>query len=261
MRLIDSRVLAPDSTARRAIARVVANQAGSRGLLVFAAADTHVHWIATCSREVAGELARRIGGSLSKRLRLPVAFEASRFVPVWDQAHLTRAVLYVLRQREHHDVSADPTLDGTSLPDLLGWRLLGPNADAYVARTAALLPRLRRTDFLELAGLGELQPAAEARADLAEAAAAAFGLAEVSGITRAHVLAKRAAVHAGLRCDVHLDTIAASLRVCLRSAQRMRAEPADDGAVKAVGYQLAIRATLRRRGAEREQDVPLRRSA
>src|SRR5262245_5666905 len=124
LRLQDDRVIAPSPAERRLLARTVLRMTRRCFLLVFALVDTHVHLeVARCTREAAGELARRIELSLGRLLELPVGFERARVKTIVDQAHLAAAFRYTLRQDRHHGVDVDPLRDATSLPDLLGMRV------------------------------------------------------------------------------------------------------------------------------------------
>jgi hypothetical protein len=146
LRLRDDRVIAPDVAARRRLARAVLGRGRGRGLLCFRAADTHVHILALGERGAAAELARRIEIALALGLGHCVGFSQAYIRPVESQRHLLRAFWYVLRQDEHHGVDGDAFHDASSLPDLLGARVLGTwTAEAV----RAALPRVRRDELTE----------------------------------------------------------------------------------------------------------------
>jgi hypothetical protein len=71
--LKDGRVIAPSVRERRLLARVVLEVTRGRGLLAFAAPDTHLHMEMVEEREAVGELTRRIEISAVQRLQLPIA--------------------------------------------------------------------------------------------------------------------------------------------------------------------------------------------
>jgi hypothetical protein len=100
LRLADHRVIAPDPAARRQVARSVLGIGRGQGLLSFRLADTHLHLLAACDRDEAGQLARRVEISLAQKLSLDVSFVPAYFKAVDDGRHLYRAFLYVPRIRE-----------------------------------------------------------------------------------------------------------------------------------------------------------------
>jgi WD40 repeat protein/Tfp pilus assembly protein PilF len=176
MRLLDDRVIARTPAELRLASRILLEQGRARRLLAFCMVDTHVHAVLACSRAEAGCFARTAEGSLRKRLHLP-PFERARIRPVVEQSHLRAAVLYVLRQAHRHGSSLDPAHEGSSLPDLLGFRVLDSELPA---RLRAYLPRLRVEDIAPglVQKLGALSPSLEL---LADAAAAAIGVASLMG--------------------------------------------------------------------------------
>ncbi|MBK6520662.1 MAG: hypothetical protein IPG04_42680 [Polyangiaceae bacterium] len=245
MRLHDSRVIARTAGMRRVAARTLVAVGAPRGLAAFSIADTHLHLLCLASRRDAGALARVAGVALSKRLALGARFDPSRFVAISDQAHLASAFFYVLRQQQRHGLANDATHDGSILPDLLGWRLLGEGARQCVARMASHLPRVRAEDLTALVELGSPDRAVASRA-LADAAAAAFGLATARGRAPAAVRARRAAVHVGMPLGLSTADLARLLETTQRSVQRLARERADAGALRAVTWQLRLRASAPR---------------
>jgi len=234
MRLADSRVIAPTVAARRLAARTFLELADAYELLAFHIVDTHAHALAVASRDDAGTFARRVEGTLSARLQLGCAFERARFTPVRDQSHLASTFRYVLDQARRHGIDSDPLHDASSLPDLVGMRI-APGQMRERARS--LLPRF---DLDELAAT-YLPPRVAARVEgLADAAAAAFGLAAVESRGAASALAKHAAVFAGLAEGFALGAIAAGLGLTRRRVEQLRA-----GAQPPVQSVRAIRLQLR----------------
>lgn len=250
LRLADGRVLATSPAARRAAARCISRVGAARGLLVFRIVDTHIHVVARGGRAQAGALAQVLESALRRVLRLPVPFEAARLVEIADHAHLSSAARYALRQDGRHEVWIDELHDGSSLPDLLGWRVLGAEAGDYPERARTELPRLSGADLWELVrahgavlDVRGCEPRL-ARARLADAAAGALGLANVRGSTAPQVQARSAAVHAALACGLGSLETAELLGMSRRAVQRMRNQRPDAALVRAVGWQLAVRAAL-----------------
>jgi hypothetical protein len=251
MRLLDDRTIASDVASRRRAARAIYRIGTGLGLLAFAIADTHMHVIAVANRLDAGELARRIEISLHRQLRPGARFQPMRSRPIVDQWHLYRAVAYVLRQLQHHAPQLDPLHEGTSLPELLGMRVLDQATPELVR---LLLPRLELTDFAEQLGI----PAVDAGACespngavLADAVAGAFGLS--NGVMSAR--ARRAAAH--VASGVGHAALARMLGAHPSSIARARAAPRDAQAIRAVRLQLAARYELARRADEGACRTPL----
>lgn len=241
MRLRDDRVIASSPEARREVARVILEAGRTERLLAFNAGDTHMHTGAACSRDVAGNLARRIEIRLGNKLRPGERFAPANIQPIKNQQHLVRVFFYVLRQQVHHGFSGDLFHDGTNLPDLLGLRLLGSYTRQHVQ---ALMPRITRNDLLRELGVQSLEPMAPNEASLlAEATLAAAGLAELSGRSVEVVAARRAAVHAAAEEMTSRD-LAGALRCAERTIQRMRSELPDPALVRAIQLQFSLR-TLR----------------
>lgn len=231
LRLTDDRVVASDVGARRRLARVVQRVGGPRGLLVFRAADTHVHLL------VQGDSTRfsqAVASALRQVLELPVGFAPARRTPVTTQSHLVNTLHYILRQESRHGLDADAMHEASSLPDLLGFRLGGEDS---VARVRALLPRLRGEELR--AHLGGLALDEGERVEhLAEAVGAAL-LVERPGPAERRVAVAAAA-------GVPSEVLAAALGVDRRTVQRLRA-PASEAAptaVRAVRRQMGLRAQL-----------------
>ncbi|MCK6502246.1 hypothetical protein L6R53_02390 [Myxococcota bacterium] len=238
LRLRDDRVIAPSVAARRALARAVAKAGQPFSLLVFRAADTHLHIVALCPAREAAELGRRAEIALVRALALPVGFNAAHVRPVNDQAHLRSLFFYVLGQERHHGTDLDPFHDASNLPDLLGMRLLAHHS---LKTVRAALPRLRRADLLQPLGIDELPELPASWDLLAEAAAAAGGLPDLLGRSAEVVAARRAAVHAAREVLSGAET-GRLLGVSDRAVTRLRGEEADKGLVQAVRRQLGVRA-------------------
>jgi hypothetical protein len=219
MRLCDSRVIAPLAPARRTAARTLLETGVAHGLLAFHVVDTHAHALLACSRIAAGQFARRAQIALSKRLRLGCPFDPARIRPVNDQWHLQRSILYILNQSQRHGFADDAAHDGSSLPDMLGWRVAEV---ALATAVRALAPRLLVPAPAERATL----MAAAVRPDLlADAACGALALADLSGRSASSMAGRRAAAHVGVVEGMSAATIACALALSRRRIAQMLAEP------------------------------------
>lgn len=243
MRLADDRVLITEPEHPRLIARVLLARGARRELVSFGVADNHLHAVLTCSRAVAGIFARAVEATLRLLLPLRVPFAPARFRPIVDQQHLGNATAYSVRQQERHGVRLDLLRDGTSLPDVLGLRVLDPS---LAARFGARLPRVTREDLLTLLGV-ELVGGPIDLGPLADAAAAAMALPDLDGRDPERMAAKRAAVQVGLAADLRVSQIAELLASPLRTVRRLAGAPARADLVRAVCLQLRLRAGLARR--------------
>ena len=189
LKLRDRRVIAPTVEARRRLARSVLLRGDEFGLLAFRAADSHVHLLALCDREAAGEYGRRVELSL----RQPSPFLPAHVKPIGDQRYLETCFDYILDQERHHEIDLDPRHEASALPDLLGLRVVAPQ---IMHRVRSYLPRIKRRALLEHLGAPDLDGPPVSWHGLAEASAAALGLPSLSGRSADQVAARVAAVHA-----------------------------------------------------------------
>ncbi len=243
--LLDGRVIGSTTAAHRILARTVLTVDSPFPLLVFRAADTHLHIVSSASRRRAGAWVGSLCTALRCRLGLPVRFAPPHFEPIVDQRHLYNSFRYALRQSERHGFRLDPTMEASNLPDLLGMRLVGQDT---VARVAQLLPRIRPAELASLLGVRLPQLlqgpiATDAPHLLVDAAAAAVALPDLSGQGADAVAARRAAV---ALVDSSLPTarLAGLLEVTPRAVRRLRQRSADPRLVVAIGRQLRLRAAL-----------------
>jgi len=239
MRLADSRVIAPTPAARRIAAATLLECGAADGLLAFGVVDTHAHALVACSRARAGQFARRAEILLHARLRLSCPFDPARLRPILDQWHLQRAVTYVLTQDQRHGVALDPAHDGSSLHEVLGWRVV----DTHLAKTLrALVPRLSvppPVDGGTLAGV-EVRPEL-----LAEAAAAALALPDLRGRFPLRCAARRAAAWVGVVERLHASDLADALEVTRRRVEQILVEPSPPAdLLRATRIQLRFRSAL-----------------
>lgn len=229
----------------RLASQIVFEHGDSRGLLAFRFADTHLHVLLMCLRAAAGIFARSVEGALRKRLGIPIAFEGARIRPIETVRHLSNGFRYTFRQEAHHGTAFDPAHEGSNLPELLGMRV---RPSGIGARVRAAVPRLTRATLLEWLGTSVIDDS-EASTDItlvSEASAAAFGIANLYGLSRAHASARRAAVHVLDKLAPEHDP-ATLLSLPVRSVNRYRVEQAPATDLRAVERQLRLRTFLRER--------------
>ncbi len=244
LRLDDQRVIAPSVSARRALARTVHKIGASRNLVAFRGSDTHIHVLVLGGRADAGRTVQALACSLERALQPHATFDRARIQPVEHQSHLVNAAEYILRQDQHHGFDTDPVQDASILPDLLGLRMLGPKT---VKRFREHLPRFARSTLLGLLGVRRLDPGTTA-ALLPDAAAAALGLADLSGNRPDTVLARAALVKVADRIggsDV-ADLLGGADR---RTVGRLRARTVSPELVEAVRLQVGLREAIAARQA------------
>lgn len=229
-------VVAPLVSERRALARLVTRLAAPRGLLAFRFTGHHGHVLVEATRAEAGVLAGVVASTWSRGAGR--AFEPTHLEPVETQRHLRRAFEYVLRNERGHGLDTDPAHDASSLPELLGLRLLDLRP---VARVRALLPEVDRALLLDIAGVPALAPAADP-ALLLDAAAAAIGREGLVADTPDRVAARLAAVHAAGPAPA--AELAVRLGITPRAVQRLRAREPAPALVRAVGLQVDPRRQL-----------------
>ena len=177
LRPADGRPLFNDLDNRRVFTERVALVGESFDVGAWGAGDNHAH-VANLHEDVAAarEMARRIESSLTQKLCLADGFAEAKVKPISDQSHLYSSIPYILRQGERHGVTCDPFHEGSSLPDMLGYRLVSPGLPERLARHAPRFdPRRHRPGEL-----GPLPPADDAAA-WAAAAAAVIGLPALVG--------------------------------------------------------------------------------
>ena len=235
----DRRVIAPTVAQRRAVAVVLARLSRMFPILAFCCVDTHIHVLILGDQALALHVGGRIKDALVNLVDRPGPFNRTHCEPVFTQSHLERAFLYVLRQDRHHGALVDPLHDGSSLPDLLGLRLLAPATRALVR---SHLPRVGRGALMEALGVTDLVPDDLLSPDLlADAAAATLGLADLGGRSAPACAARLAAVHA---CPAPAAVLADAIGLRPVSIRRLRASPADATHVLAVRLQLDLRRRL-----------------
>lgn len=243
IRLDSDRLLHSSAAQRRSLARSVHKIARPWPYLAFGCAGTHLHLSVKSDHREAGELARRLEISLQRRQDYGTPFLKVHRLPFRDQRHVFSSVLYDMRQREHHDLAADPFLEATSAPDLLGARLLGAH---LIPRVGELVPELRRRHLLALYGIDDLREAEvwDQPADVIEAALAAFALADLRGSTIDVRNARQVVVYL-LGAELSAREVASLVHCSLRTVERLRAvAPPHPAHLRAVRLQLDLRARV-----------------
>jgi hypothetical protein len=236
LRAVDDRVLALDSEHRRAFAVTMRRIGREHGLFGFGLADTHGHAILVGDTEPV-RFVHDIRPALARVLGFPLAPAAVRIIrDVW---HAENLLAYVHRQDEHHEVHADPRREGTSLQDLCGLR---PAGVWLAARVRKHLPRVTQEDLLRQWAIPTLDEAL-ALEHLADAGAAAIGVARLTGREAEVVKARRACVHAAV--DIPTVRLAEALAIAPRTVRELRAEPADPLYVRAVRLQMGLRQVVK----------------
>ncbi len=236
MRLSEDTVIAPSPAARRVVARSFLRKQGAARLLAFSTADTHLHAVVVCSRAVAGEYARVVEITIQSNLAMPSGFSPAYLKPIAGQRHLENAVIYVLRQQDHHGFNTDPWHEGSSLSDALGLR----HTEGSIRQNLSeFLPRLRLADLQEIlkAPMGDWS--CVVRSHLLEAS-----LASIAGDERCSKDIRKARIAAvtGVDCFLSPSDTASILGVSRRMVERIRAKDADPSLRLAVRNQLALRA-------------------
>jgi hypothetical protein len=235
--LTDRRVLATSTAARRQCARIVTEIGQRYGLLSHGLPDNHGHAVAACDRADAGLFARALQTALRRRLDIAVPFRPAYYKPVVDQSHLRSVVRYVHRQAAHHDVDVDPYYDATSLPDLVGARII-VGGSQLIEQLAELAPRIKPAQLLpaQLHACASTAPTIE---QAAVAAAAAIGRATLTDHDATARHARRAALAVALPAVRRQQ--AAALGCSLRTLSRTAREPALAPLVTAVRMQASWR--------------------
>jgi hypothetical protein len=236
LRLEGSRNLTPTVAARREFGRCVLTIARPFDLLACRWVDTHGHLEIMGSREEAGELTRRVEIGLQQRLKPGGRFQPAHFEPMHSMGHVRSTFFYIVGQLTRHGVDADRFHDASNVPDIIGARRVGGRTAMVVKRH---MPRTKRQEILEAAGLVDPEPYEPQPFGLADAAAAAIGRAALAGHADDVVDARIAAV----RFTAGLSTawIATELAISVRTVHRLRSAEPDPALMRAIRQQLAMR--------------------
>lgn len=229
----DDQVLAPTLAKRRLLAGILLEIGRARGLFAFGVADTHGHADLFGGMDVVGEFVHDLRVTVGWRLRLKL-----RRPEIWkirDVWHARSLIDYSHRQSEHHGVDIDPFRECTSIPDLMGLRVIAP---WLAERVAANVPRYAGPVCPVSWGKDPFEHTVRLSV-VPEAAAAAFGLADLRGRSPRVVEARTTAVHAA--AGFPLVEIAAALDVSTRTVYALRASDVDPIAVRCVLRQAALR--------------------
>jgi hypothetical protein len=222
---------------RRALARSVLTIARPFQLLAFRWADTHGHSEVIGERDEVSEFARRAEIGMQRKLAPGIPFQPAHLKPIHDLHHLENTFWYIVTQDEHHGIGNDPFHEASNVPDLLRMRGVGASTCATVAE---FLARVHRSDILETIALDDPDGADFVDGDIADAAAAAMGLASLTGHSKRVRMARTATVHL---CRDHLTTREIAARLCVdrTTVQRMSALEPNRALVRAVQQQLTMR--------------------
>jgi len=238
IRLADDRPIAMTAPGLRVIARVVLMQGERRGLLAFGAADDHLHAELASDRATAGAFAQYVEVALGRRLGLGAPFERARIRPLQDQKHAYNTFRYVHRQDSRHDLHRDPFREGTSLPDLLGLRML---ETSLATRVRMRLPRVHDEELIAQFPPGVFEEDRPIDLDiLAASAAAVFAIPDLRGRCLEASRARRAAIHVA-GPDAPTKHLGDSLGIRPRAVQALRALPPEANVVCAVRMQALLR--------------------
>jgi hypothetical protein len=242
IRLEDDRPIATTPAALRVVARVVLEQGEERGLLAFGAADDHLHAALATDRASAGAFARYVETALVWQLGLAARFARARIRPLQDQKHAYNTFHYVHRQDSRHELDLDRAREGTSLPDLLGLRVL---KTSLIARVRTHLPRIRREDLIAQFPSAAFDVITTIDLDvLADAAAAALALTALRGRSADVLRARRAAVHAA-GPGVPSRRLGECLGIGVRAVQSLRTQRREPAVIRAVEKQALLRGVMR----------------
>jgi hypothetical protein len=244
-RLESDRLLHSSDGQRRGLVRAIYRTTAPWQVPAFGCAGVHLHLVAGTDFQGAGELGRRLEISLQRTRRFGGPFQRVYRKELADQHHAFSASMYAMRQREHHQLAADPFLEATSAPDLLGARIFGAR---LIPVTRELLPELRRRQLLDLYGIEDLRPAEswDDPLELIEATAAACALAGLEG-TSQEVQRARACVVSLAGEELNEGTLAALLGVSVRTVRRLRTLPRDPALERTIRLQLDLRRRVRQR--------------
>lgn len=234
----DSAPLADDDGDRRGLIAAILAAGKNHGLLVAGAADTHAHAVAKGPRRpdrLAAATQYRVCTARGDGARL----ERTRVTEVRDQWHIQNSFFYVLKQAQHHAVGGDPRFEATTLPDLLGLRVIAP---WLPGRVLAALPRLSRQQLLDVLAVDDLAPGFDP-VMLADSAAAAVAARDLSRRTPLVIEARRAAIELGTD-HLYDHELALLLGMHPRSIRKLRQRPVRLDLVRAVGLQMGLRAAV-----------------
>jgi hypothetical protein len=236
----DHRIIAAEPATRRVVVRTILEIARAFALLAVGMPDTHLHLAALCDRLAAGDLARRVGAALRRRLRLPLPFAAREPKPLESPDHQRRSFHYIQGQSKHHELGRrwDPFCEATNVPDLIGARLVGGYTIDNVRRT---FPRMHSPQYHQRLGMKPLPPwqgePPEALAHLREATLRAACLPELAGGSEERRAARSAAL-AVAGPELSQAELIEMLGISRTTAYRDGQRPADAALAHAIRKQL-----------------------
>ena len=237
----DHRIIAADPATRRQVVRTILEIARAFALLAVGMPDTHLHLAALCDRLAAGDLARRVGAALRRRLRLPLPFAAREPKPLESPDHQRRCFHYIQGQSSHHELGMrwDPFCEATNVPDLIGARLVGDYTIDNVRRT---FPRMHSPQYYRRLGMKPLEPwqgdPSEVLAHLREATLRAACLPDLRGQAGARRAARTAALAVAGQ-DLSRAELTERLGISRTTVYRDGQRPPDSALAHAIRKQLA----------------------
>jgi hypothetical protein len=150
--------------------------------------------------------------------------------------HVRSTFFYIVGQLTRHGVDVDRFHDASNVPDIIGARRVGVRNAMVVKRH---LPRTKRQEILEAAGLVDPEAYEPQPFGLADAAAAAIGREALVGQADDVVDARIAAVR--FASSLPTGWIATELAISVRTVHRLRAAEHDPALMRAIKQQLAMR--------------------
>ena len=233
-RLWDSSLLIRDAAMARQVARIVLIIGAAYGLVLFAIAGDHAHFVLLTDRKTAGRFARAVEAALTMICQHQPGFRPAAFFDVATEGHLENLVAYVLGQHRKHGLEGDPLLEATNLLDLLSIRLVDP---ACAARLAAAVPRIDRTDLVAHLGAELVMGTDPAR--ILDACSVVSGGQPLDGMTDSAIRTRRAALRTARGLGLPVGVIASTFgvhRTTVRASLRLEDPVAD----RALGLALGL---------------------
>lgn len=232
------------SEARRRQAVCVLIEVLAGALILFCAADDHLHVVVVCSDEGLPHLRTTLWLALRPLAEAPLS--STHVKRVRDRRHLERLVGYFLRQTDHHGLSESLALySGSCYPDLVGAR----RVEGFRPLLFELLPRWRPSDLHRIVDLGSapLGPAADHAVRAAGAAHLVFAASMstaadplLRGNGSRVVLARTVAARLGAAVGIARAELAWALDVTPRALRRIEERPVAPEQVDAARRCIAL---------------------
>ncbi len=191
LRLQDNRVISPTKSEKLVVIRTILKMASNKKLLAFHLADTHIHILLADKRKESGFFSRSLEIAISNVLKLDISFSPAFIKPIEDNQHLKNTFFYILGQIEHHGIQPLGLHECSSIPDLLGLRVLSLQNQIYVNQ---FLPRVNDLQIQKLAKWN-LSTQIDNYDPLPQAAAAVIGQTSINNKSPFSMICKRAAIN------------------------------------------------------------------